>query len=328
MNEFKVSCVIVTYNRKELLKNCILSVLNQTYPLDKIIVIDNNSSDTTQEIFMNEFNSIEKICYIRLECNIGGAGGFYEGIKYAYEKNYDWIWIMDDDSQPQHDALEKLFAGYKKIKSENIIALTGLKIDTKGNILRQHRGIINFQNLYKKPVIFPEINNTTPVKIQHSSFVGLLLNRDAIKKTGLPDKNFFIYYDDLEYSIRLSKTGYMYLISDSRIVHKEVSMIETGKKKFLFIKSSVKRTDIKNLWTLYYLRRNIIYLAKKYQTDRKKFYIELLISYLRSVLGFFLFDRNFLFLRIKLITKSYIDGLSGNLGIKIKPDQWKEKYKK
>lgn len=120
-----VCAVVVTFNRKELLTKCISSLLDQTLKLQTIIIVDNNSTDKTEELLLQEGyikslpdtkqKSVQektiqevKLRYIRLPENMGGAGGFYEGVKTAYEDNYDWIWIMDDDAFPTKTCLENL----------------------------------------------------------------------------------------------------------------------------------------------------------------------------------------------------------------------------
>ena len=101
----KISAVVYTYNRKELLVKCLEGLLSQTYPIDEIIVVDDVSTDGTEKILKEKFLNIT---YIRLSRESGGAGAIYTGMKFAYEKGYDWIWIMDDDALPLPNALEEL----------------------------------------------------------------------------------------------------------------------------------------------------------------------------------------------------------------------------
>jgi len=105
----KIAAVVVTYNRKDLLKECLDALLNQTRPLDSIILIDNASTDGTPE-FLKEKGYLDnpKIDYVRLPENTGGAGGFHEGVKRGYEKGYDWLWLMDDDALPEKSSLNNL----------------------------------------------------------------------------------------------------------------------------------------------------------------------------------------------------------------------------
>lgn len=98
----KITAVIVTYNRLGLLKTCLKSVQEQSRKPDEIIVINNGSTDNTQE-----WLSAQNVTTYTKENN-GGAGGFSYGIKTAYNNGTDWIWLMDDDVIPENDALQQL----------------------------------------------------------------------------------------------------------------------------------------------------------------------------------------------------------------------------
>ena len=102
----KIVAVIVTYNRLELLKEAIQAVKAQTELPKKVIIVNNNSTDDTKE-YLESIKS-ELITPVHLEENLGGAGGFYHGIKKAYNEEADWVWIMDDDTIATPTALEKL----------------------------------------------------------------------------------------------------------------------------------------------------------------------------------------------------------------------------
>jgi rhamnopyranosyl-N-acetylglucosaminyl-diphospho-decaprenol beta-1,3/1,4-galactofuranosyltransferase len=118
-----VCAVVVTYNRKNLLIECLEALRKQTRPIQGIYLIDNASTDGTPELLLekgyiselppenlkepwekefiiqNLTNGEEiKLHYVRMHENTGGAGGFYEGVKRGYERGYDWLWLMDDDN--------------------------------------------------------------------------------------------------------------------------------------------------------------------------------------------------------------------------------------
>ena len=115
----RIAAVVVTYNRKQLLSECLGALLNQTKKLDSVIVIDNASTDGTRELFTdNGLFNLPDIDYCPMENNLGGAGGFYEGIKRAYTQGYDWIWIMDDDTIPQEKALEEFLLAEERIEGK------------------------------------------------------------------------------------------------------------------------------------------------------------------------------------------------------------------
>ena len=102
-----VDCVVVTYNRLDLLKECIHAIEKQTYPVNNFFIIDNCSTDNTWDYL----KSIKRanIVPIRLRKNLGGAGGFNMGLKaFMNRSNSDYVWIMDDDTIPSFSALENL----------------------------------------------------------------------------------------------------------------------------------------------------------------------------------------------------------------------------
>ncbi len=103
----KVIAVVVTYNRKELLKECIEALINQDYKNCEILIVDNASTDGTKE-FIEKYIKDSKIIYKNTGSNLGGAGGFNYGIRKACELGCDFVWVMDDDWIVKKDTLTKL----------------------------------------------------------------------------------------------------------------------------------------------------------------------------------------------------------------------------
>ena len=99
----KAIAVVVTYNRLALLTECITALRNQTRPLDAILVINNGSTDDTQQWLAQQPDIINIY-----QNNLGSSGGFSTGIQWAYKNGYAWIWCMDDDGYPKEDALYNL----------------------------------------------------------------------------------------------------------------------------------------------------------------------------------------------------------------------------
>ena len=91
----KVDGVVVTYNRLSLLKECLTALLDQEYPLNKIYVINNNSSDETASYLRKISKKYPTIIPVNLKKNVGGAGGFNVGLKFFMKKsNAAYAWIM------------------------------------------------------------------------------------------------------------------------------------------------------------------------------------------------------------------------------------------
>ena len=85
----KVAAIVVTYNRKELLRECLQALLAQTISNLDILLIDNASTDGTKEYIADIVEANPSICYMNTGSNLGGAGGFHYGLKKAYEMGYE-----------------------------------------------------------------------------------------------------------------------------------------------------------------------------------------------------------------------------------------------
>jgi GT2 family glycosyltransferase len=211
----RVCAVIVTYNRKELLKECLQAVLSQTRPPDHVLVVDNASTDGTAEMVRQAFPQVE---LLSLAENSGGAGGFYEGIKQAYAKGFDWLWLMDDDTIAESKALEELLKPISilswAIGEISILASAVLWLD---------------QTPHPMNTLNPECKNTQItlravelgfLPIRSASFVSILVSQQAVGKYGLPLKRYFIWNDDVEYTSRILKEGLGFLVPKSVVIHK------------------------------------------------------------------------------------------------------------
>ena len=204
----KVNVVVVTYNRKVLLEECLNAILNQTYKFNKIILIDNNSDDGTYEMLIEKgYLDNPLIDYNKLKKNIGGAGGFYEGLKKSFNQGADYSWIMDDDTIPEKNSLEKLVDYLKKSNDKQISYLSSYVYDLSGNVSN-----------------VPQFIEKNKNKISAATFVSLLISNNAIEKIGLPVKDYFIWGDDTEYTYRLTRYfGDAYYVKESKVLHKRVN---------------------------------------------------------------------------------------------------------
>ena len=123
MQTDRVAVVIITYNRLELLKKVLGAVKDQTRKADEIIVVNNSSTDGTEE-WLNEQ---EGIFHLKQD-NVGSSGGQFAGFKKATEGNFDYVWTMDDDVVPMKDCLAALL---HKADQNTVIAPLRFKSETE-----------------------------------------------------------------------------------------------------------------------------------------------------------------------------------------------------
>jgi len=205
-----ICTVVVTYNRLEMLRQCISALEKQTVACE-ILVVDNASTDGTAEWLTQKQNVIN----IRMPMNTGGAGGFNVGMREAVIRGFDYIWVMDDDTIPSENALEEL-VNADKILDEHYGWLSSVPLWTDGKVC-----IINKQKVYNSYFEDIQLLKHGLLRAVHATFVGLFLRRETILKAGLPIKEFFIWGDDIEYTRRLSVRMKMpcYVVGQSQVTH-------------------------------------------------------------------------------------------------------------
>lgn len=279
-----VCAVVVTYNRKNLLLECLEALLKQTRPLEAIYIIDNFSSDGTPETLMKsgyigelppdglsepwerEFDVKNltdgkpiRIHYVRMNENTGGAGGFHEGVKRGYEKGYNWLWLMDDDVCPHVDALNVLLQVEAKLKERgktnilipvrlwkdgSLAEFAGLKYDLSTVFCMPGRVRESVCVAYDRYSQLPEHQ-----EVADFAFEGPLIPREAVDVVGLPSKEYFIYGDDTDYAFRFRRAGFrLILVSNAWLFR----MIRPGAKS---------KTQP---WKLRYFIRNTMWLNRLY----------------------------------------------------------------
>lgn len=211
--EVNVIAVVVTYNRCALLQETIEALESQIVKPSRIVLVDNNSGDDTEQSVLSRSHVVD-LHYSRLERNLGGAGGFKCGMQLAYDMGADWVWCMDDDCVPHRDALLELLKAqnHEAIRAAGFLASRVLWVDgspCKMNLPAVHR---SWTELHGKDYSIS--------RIVGSSFVSMLVSRNAIEVVGFPVEEFFIWFDDAEYSRRISEVLPSFLISSSVVTHK------------------------------------------------------------------------------------------------------------
>ncbi|WP_125768039.1 glycosyltransferase family 2 protein [Lapidilactobacillus wuchangensis] len=241
--------ILVSYNRLELLSEALNSLLKQTIPPKKVIVVDNHSTDGTNEYLEEIAKSDMKVVHLRLEKNLGGSGGYYCGLREAMKYKTDWISFSDDDAIFSSNYFELLLShGVSKFPS--VEAFSGTVTLENGEIQISHRKrVSNWIALTQTEVPVEEYLND--FQIDTFSFVGCFIKQQLANKIGLPKKDYFIWYDDTEYALRCREFTKIINISSAIVVHKT--------------KIPTKKSAIN--WRRYYGIRNRILIQKKYSKN-------------------------------------------------------------
>lgn len=254
----RVTVVLVTFNRLEKLKIALSCYEKQTYKIEKIIIVDNCSTDGTIDFLKkwldSKTNFDKEVVY--LSENTGGAGGFGAGMEHALnlvnsmQLKTDWILVSDDDAFPNDDAIEKMIAYYQKqeVEKQNEIVALSSAVVNHGQIHESHRSRIEKDFFRIRFVgVDKKYYNTDGFEIDLFSYVGTMIKVSALKNVGTTLRDLFIYGDDNEHSLRLGKIGKLVCVPASVFVH-DTPGVETRKIG----------------WHNYYNRRNQLYILKEY----------------------------------------------------------------
>ncbi len=281
----KLSVVIVNYNVKYFLEQCLQSVMKACSGIDaEIFVVDNNSVDGSVEMVQKKFPTVTIIANVD---NKGFSSANNQAIRAS---SGDYVLLLNPDTVVEEDTFAKIINFMDRHPDAGGL---GVKmIDGSGKFLPESkRGLptydVAFYKIFGLSALFPKSktfgkyhlgfldeNEINEVDILAGAF--MLLKKEALEKTGLLDENFFMYGEDIDLSYRIQKAGYKnYYFPETRIIH--------------YKGESTKRSSINYVFVFY--NAMIIFARKHFSKSNAKlfsFFIRLAI-YLRA--GTALFSR-------------------------------------
>jgi rhamnopyranosyl-N-acetylglucosaminyl-diphospho-decaprenol beta-1,3/1,4-galactofuranosyltransferase len=239
----QVAGIVVTFNRRAILQECVNALLSQTLRLGRIIVVDNGSTDGTGDMLRREY--AESVTLVASECNLGPPGAFARGLTLALEAGCEWFWLMDDDCVARPDGLELLLS----VALQNPRALYGPRVlDPKTGEATWHR--------WEKGV------SSRVVEVPGVAWGGLLVSRETVTAIGLPREDIFINGDDVEYCLRARVKGYRtFAVYDSVAYHPAPQFTRWGRvgKRHLIVYPHFRSPE-----RAYYYVRNWVFLVRSY----------------------------------------------------------------
>lgn len=309
----RVAAVVVTHNRKQLLSVCLEALLEQTQPLQAVIIVDDNSTDGTREMLIEagflggESGKRKRIRYPRRKSieviyrasksNNGPAAGFAIGIRTAVEKGFDWVWTMDDDVAPLPDALEKLLS-----HSAGEYCILGERINPDGSLFQWPA---KFDLVRLKAYFYDkDLDRAQQRRADGVCWEGVLLHRDLIATIGYPSEDFFIVFDDTEYGLRISAVYNILHIRDVTV--RRLVGGKTSERSFLGLGLASRTRE--SAWKTYYSVRNLFLLRKQFPRGKYQL-LFLWVNVLRKAFSPFVFLDDTPLLRFRLALKGVWDGI-------------------
>jgi rhamnopyranosyl-N-acetylglucosaminyl-diphospho-decaprenol beta-1,3/1,4-galactofuranosyltransferase len=249
-----VAVVVVTYNRADLLEQCLAALASSRRVPDLVLVVDNCSADRTPELLARVADEGRlPLEVLRTEDNLGGAGGFHLGVAAAYTAGHDRIWLMDDDVLPAPDCLEVMMSSPRP-------ALMAVREDREGRICEKAATEFDLTTPW---VIRPKremleqrhpTRDAMPAEIplHNVAFEGFMVRRDVVREVGLPDPGFFIFYDDVDFALRTRRAGYPIVALRDAVLVRQLDFDQ--------------QHDMRG-WKGYYMYRNLFVVHQRYGTN-------------------------------------------------------------
>jgi GT2 family glycosyltransferase len=302
-----VASVTVAYNGARVLPRLVEALFRQTRPLQEIVVIDNASSDGTDELLARNY---PQVTVLRMPENLGAAGGWAAGLSYAaVERRHDWVWTFDQDSVPGTDSLSKLLGGIGSLNGRQaevgLIAPMPVQRETKTYYppLFWRNGFVRpTAKQMREPLWFADLVIAS----------GSLVRREVVENIGLPRADFFMDFADFEYSLRARAHGYkIAVVPEAELGH------EIGDARTMWFPGRSRLWTSYAPWREYYNSRNIAYAGWHLYPTRgtKRFVLKHLARHAGAVV---LFSSKKTACIGKMM-QGFWDGYRAKLGIRFRP---------
>ncbi|HUS51885.1 MAG TPA: glycosyltransferase family 2 protein [Candidatus Bathyarchaeia archaeon] len=226
-----LSIIVVSFNTKDLLNNCLKSIFNQTKGIDfEVIVVDNGSTDSSPETVKSLINQKKPLSLIENKKNFGFAKANNQAIKKARGK---YFFLLNSDTILKDSPFSELISFAKKHPQAGVIAPKLLNKDGSKQL--------SAASFFTLPKVLLWLSTgdrflfSSPGKACQADWVmgaAMLVRREAIEKAGLMDEDFFMYMEEVEWCFRIKKSGWqIWFNPEAEIYHLVRGSSSLGKEK-------------------------------------------------------------------------------------------------
>jgi rhamnopyranosyl-N-acetylglucosaminyl-diphospho-decaprenol beta-1,3/1,4-galactofuranosyltransferase len=317
----KIACIVPTFNRRKLFTHAVESVLAQTRLPDDFLILDNNCTDGTAEDLdalarTHEASKLPRLHVFHEPKNLGASYGMNYLFKRALDLNPDWIWVMDDDAIADKSALQALLDS-PEARDPNVYILESTIVDGEGVWSPPNRpatfeaAAFGFHGLPENA-----LDAGTAVQVNTGGYCGLLIRKEAFLEFGFPRAEFYLWYDDVEFVLRVSMKKKVFLIPNSKIRHFAQALVKHH-VRWPF-SGPLPEVPRELAWRYYYCNRNWLWMAKQFM-PRSRFALFWAKHMARAVAAPMLLRQDHLPGRLKFAARAGWDALFDRLGKTIDP---------
>ena len=288
----KIAIIIVNWKQYELTINCLLSLQKVEYKNWKVILVDNESNFEKINKIKSDFNKVE---VIGSKANLGFASANNLGIKYAIKNKFEYVMLLNNDTEVNKKFLSPLLNSFQNDNSLGAVQPLIMNYNNRAKVWNAG-GYLN--NFFGFPYTNKKLNNKNR-QIDWITGCCIVLKTKVIKKAGLIDEDFFAYYEDVDWSLRIKKLGYKLGVVESSVI------FHHGTKSS---NNSNFEGDLSPF--VHYLNiRNHIYLVKKH-SDKFNFIGVLFYQFLKILFYSIYFILRLRFSKLKMVYRGLNDGIN------------------
>ena len=228
-----VISVILNTNRRIDTLECLDSLLGNSYPNQKVIVLDNHSTDGSVSAICEAHADVQ---IIELEKNLGYAGNNNIGIKAALAQGADWVFVLNEDVILDSECVRELVEVGEQDRRIGVLGPLVYHY-SEPQVIQSAGGLLGkyWQSIHLGKNEPDRGQYRLPHAVEWISGCAILVRREAIEQAGMLDKDYFIYWEETEWCIRIGRAGWTILnVPGARIWHKGVQPNYTPKPSFTY----------------------------------------------------------------------------------------------
>ena len=299
INKLSIAVILVNWKKYNLTSKCIDSLKKSNYKNFKIILVDNEYSEKS---LIDLRNKHKELIVFKEKNNLGFAGGNNIGIRYALENDYDYIMLLNNDTEVKENFILPLVERIEKDHFLGAVQPLILNFSNKSIIWNAGGKLNKFLGITSTRLNNNKLNSSI-VFDDYTDWISgccILIKSEILTKVGLLDEKFFNYYEDVDWSLRMKSLGYdLGFVKESIIYHHGSSSSKNKKTKEGVISSKIHYFNI----------RNHILLLKKHK-NLFNFFGIVFFQIIKTTSYIFYFLIRFRFNKLIMVLKGLKHGLN------------------
>jgi GT2 family glycosyltransferase len=243
-----VHILVLNYNSFEKTAACVASLERLAYPSFRVVLIDNASPDGSGPKLQRAFPAHRMLLNNR---NLGYAAGNNVGVRSAFEQGADLIWILNPDTLVEPSALAEMIEVHGSLARPGLIG--SLILFDHSDRIYFYKGVIEADGKVRHPhtddpmSAVPELSSSSSGETDFVNGASMLFSRHVVEEVGLMTEDYFLYYEDPDWSMRVRAKGF-----ENRVAYRSVVRhMRTDRPRANYVAE-------------YYTRRNEYFFRKRH----------------------------------------------------------------